>query len=500
MEMRIDRRNDDSEPTIYVVSDLHLAPIAPEDGIWLRYLTRPFIPDERVVAFFEEIAAAPAAELVLAGDVFDFDLVPSRLAEPEAGFASRWSGGDRSEEAALVRLGAILRDHPRFVEALARLLAAGVPVTILPGNHDTEIAWPAVREALLARLDDEAGRPVRERVSFAPFVYREGLCFIEHGHWHDPFNRPVDVRSGLTADGTRSRLPYGAICQRSLTNHLPAFNSTTEQSYILGVWDYTAHWLRYYAFSRKLLFGSWALGAWLALWNIVRQEVPEAGEPGPEEIDAFGVQHGLPRGAGAALQTIWPAPAIRSPGAVLRVLWLDRFLAASAACIGALVAGLLAGSAVTGALAGVLVLVLAVAALRGLYGTEVVAAYEEKLPDIARREASALDVPFLVLGHVHTAGSHPFGAGQPGGYLNAGAWCAGYLDPECTRPAYPRFTYVTVDPKERTAKLCQQTDAGASPLAPPLHARPRPVPTERLAPAAHDPHRPAPAPAREEAA
>lgn len=475
--------------TTFILSDLHLAPPAEEDGVWHRYLTEAFFPDDRAAALFEEIAAqGPAAELILAGDTFDFDLVRGRAADPWGGPLARWTGAARTAGAAVRRLDAILDRHPVFERALARVLAAGVRVVILAGNHDAELAWPEVHERLQARLararaeagpGGGAGAP---RPAFEPwFVHRPGLFFVEHGHQHDPFSRPVDVRSGLDARRAAARLPFASICQRALTNHLGSFNSTVEASYILGVRGYVAHWWRYHALSGRSLFFTWLFGAKLALLNVVRQEWREPGAPPPEALEAYAAARGLPPGAGAALARLQPAAAIRDPVAVLRELWLDRV--AALALAGAL-AALLALAGVPGPLAlgiGAAALVALLAGLALRHGGSSVAAYAADLPAAAERIAAAARVPFVVHGHTHGALVVPFradGAAASGGgaYLNAGAWSAGFLDPECTRPAHERFTFVEIDGRRAEARLCRQDAAGrtviATAAAPPAPATP----------------------------
>lgn len=155
---------------IFVISDLHLGGTRPAmmsfaDILagFIRALPDRAGPDEDIV-------------LVLAGDVVDF------LAIERDGHAEAFtSDPDRAVEKLDL---AITRDAPVFA-ALRDHVSARHGLTILVGNHDLELALPAVQHALLRHL--------RCRPDAVHFVddgraWRFGPVLIEHGNRYDDAN------------------------------------------------------------------------------------------------------------------------------------------------------------------------------------------------------------------------------------------------------------------------------------------------------------------------
>jgi len=130
-------------PTDYLASDVHLGAV-------------PAATERRFVSFLEHVGSAGARSLLLAGDLFDFwfeygPVIPGK--------------------------------HFRVLAALAALVDAGIPVTLVGGNHD---AW--------------GGRFLREEVGVR---YTVGLLRTELG------GRPALVAHG---DGLgRGDLKYRAL-------------------------------------------------------------------------------------------------------------------------------------------------------------------------------------------------------------------------------------------------------------------------------------------------
>jgi UDP-2,3-diacylglucosamine pyrophosphatase LpxH len=144
--------------------------------------------------FVAEIASGPTpVELVINGDFLDFVQAPP------------WEGPELStetatgvpvcftEEQSLAKLEAIVGAHRPVFTALADLLAAddANQVVILPGNHDADFFWPAVRSRMEELLcGSDPGKRARLRFHLEQ-VYRPPPCpdvWIEHGHQHDRCN------------------------------------------------------------------------------------------------------------------------------------------------------------------------------------------------------------------------------------------------------------------------------------------------------------------------
>ena len=144
--------------TYYLISDLHIG----GDG----GLGRCDFEDELIV-FLQEIATGPQpAELVIVGDAFGF-----------------W---ELTERAGSSKLATVAEQHPALFRQL-RETGERVTITLLPGNHDYDLACVPAYKAELARYN----------VRLEPVVYitREAAgrrIWIEHGNQYDDFNRFPD--------------------------------------------------------------------------------------------------------------------------------------------------------------------------------------------------------------------------------------------------------------------------------------------------------------------
>lgn len=196
-----------------VISDFHLAD-GQESGLlnpWenfhhdaklaelLRYYSTDYYEDEDV-------------ELIINGDFFDLLQV-------------RYDGGfpdEITEEIGVAKLDATLEGHPIVVRALADFI--DVPkkrITILPGNHDIELVFPACRRLLCEYL---TGKPEDERVRFIvdkPYYEFDGIQ-VHHGMQFEAMNR-FNWKRLLLTRGRRKpilNLPWGSIYLLRVLNRL----------------------------------------------------------------------------------------------------------------------------------------------------------------------------------------------------------------------------------------------------------------------------------------
>jgi UDP-2,3-diacylglucosamine pyrophosphatase LpxH len=239
---------------LVVVSDLHI-------GRGLNPETRRYFPLETF--FFDAdfrgfcqwlVARAQTRgrgfKLIINGDGFDFLRIHDALGplsnEPTKRFSS-----ELTPQSAARLVTEILAGHTDFVGGLADVVASGNELIILPGNHDLEVHWAQVQEAIVAaiRASLKAGASVVDaegaaavgvvdtiddavaRVTFSPwFHYEPNRVWIEHGCQYDPenaFRFPLRGRlgddPGFTPEGEVD-LPLGNFFQRYLYN---AFGSIT---------------------------------------------------------------------------------------------------------------------------------------------------------------------------------------------------------------------------------------------------------------------------------
>src|SRR5256714_3337742 len=161
------------------LSDLHLGGGGSTD---------PFDDDAALVALIDDLAAAaragaPARRLVLLGDTLDLVVTGA------SGHGGR---------AAMTGLRRIAGAHGEVFASLRRGIAAGVRVELVPGNHDAELALPAVREGLLRLVG---------RVRVRPWlIHVPGLVLAEHGQQHHCLDRFLGL-PGLATGAARSLGP-----------------------------------------------------------------------------------------------------------------------------------------------------------------------------------------------------------------------------------------------------------------------------------------------------
>jgi UDP-2,3-diacylglucosamine pyrophosphatase LpxH len=175
-------------PDLVVLADLHMG----EGQVRGRISDREHFTFDREFADLvqhlvrrQKRAGGRKLQLVLAGDTFDFWFV----SRPPSG--ERWldKGVRRdyrpTERDAQQKLRRIWQEHLSFFGALRELLAAGHDVVFLAGNHDQEINFPGVRQALQEML---ATRGLRGRLRFERWIELEGGALVEHGQRYDPLN------------------------------------------------------------------------------------------------------------------------------------------------------------------------------------------------------------------------------------------------------------------------------------------------------------------------
>ena len=182
----------------FVVSDMHLTEAHEPDEVrplWMAYKRRDFFIDEEFAAFLDHVEqkADGPIELILNGDIFDFDsvmAVPSKDRHIE--WLERARGLGSEEWKSQFKMRAIIDDHPRWFEALGAFVARGHKAVFVIGNHDVELYWPSVQRMICEALgapyplnigDEDQGEPV---VFCNWFYLSGGDTYVSHGHQYDP--------------------------------------------------------------------------------------------------------------------------------------------------------------------------------------------------------------------------------------------------------------------------------------------------------------------------
>ena len=171
---------------VIILSDTHIGsgPLDDFDSILQEHLCR----------FLDQWAKDPSAiEIVINGDFLEFVQ------------ASPWEGHELrshtvaglplcfTQDQSLTKLDAIVLAHSPVFDALGKFLAAKEEnrLTILPGNHDADLFWPAVHTRLTERISGGKAGLRQQVIVHLEQVYRPASrpsLWIEHGHQHDPCN------------------------------------------------------------------------------------------------------------------------------------------------------------------------------------------------------------------------------------------------------------------------------------------------------------------------
>ncbi len=165
---------------LVLLSDLHLGSGAEAAG-WGPGFADEFDGDDAFPEFLAYLSTRddPPDRLVLLGDTVDFLRVP--VSGSRAGLYAR------TDAEAVGQLDRVALAHPRVFAALAEALRAGVAIDVVVGNHDLELARPAVRDRLRALLLPAGSAAAAGRLRVHQWGYHlPGLLYAEHGnHFHD---------------------------------------------------------------------------------------------------------------------------------------------------------------------------------------------------------------------------------------------------------------------------------------------------------------------------
>jgi UDP-2,3-diacylglucosamine pyrophosphatase LpxH len=167
----------------------------------------------RLARLVDRLAARAArargsTSLVLMGDTVDLVEVADGSRDPLGG---RLAPGDG---VACAKLNRIAAAHPQLFSALGHLALAGGSVELIVGNHEQQLARPAVQEHLRdLLLPPGAPDSARRRIGFHPFaLYLPGVLYAEHGHRYHAINAaPPALRAHLEDSDERIMHPLGSL-------------------------------------------------------------------------------------------------------------------------------------------------------------------------------------------------------------------------------------------------------------------------------------------------
>lgn len=429
-----------------VVSDIHLSdaePPHPSNPLWKRYKRPKFFVDSsfrNFLHYLEKTIAEPI-ELVLNGDIFDFDSVMAIPKDP--GFKLSWleraRGLATEEKKSAFKISVILEDHPIWVEALQEFLGHGHHLIFVMGNHDVELHWPTVRERILAALDPEQKN--RTRIRFCEWFYISNEdTLIEHGNQYDSYNLCSNPINPLIRKGNRIfvRTPFGNLAGKFMLNGMGLMNPHAESSFIKNsAFEYFVFYLKYVFKVQPLLLLTWFWSAMATLiYSLSEGFLPAMTDP----LTIHSRVEGIAGRANAHPSLVWSLrelhshPAIFNPLKILRELWLDRaIMLALIVFVSLQFFGFLN-------LFATLSVWWFIVPVAGLLPMFIFYARTVK-PEVAETQRQALTAAPLaarlagvsrtIQGHTHIEG-HCWLDGIE--YLNTGTWSPAFHDVECTQP------------------------------------------------------------------
>ena len=329
-------QNTDSYHTV-VVSDFHLSdaePVHEKNPLWKRFKRKEHFIDDSFHTFISDIlkeTQGEKVELILNGDIFDFDSVTRIPNHPDfsVSFFEKLRGLWSEERKSRFKIREILRDHSGFVESLKDFLAKDHRIVFVVGNHDVELHWPGVQEEILNSVSPLSS--LRGNIRFCEWFYVSGGdTLVEHGNQYDAYcvvSNPVHplIRMGRKL---YVRIPFADIAGRYMINGIGLMNPHVESSFIKSsMWDYLVFFYKYGMRIQPLMGWSWLWGAIATLFASLRHGfLPPVKDPLLVEarINEISGRANSRSEVARGLKEIHAFPAIFNPIQIARELWLDR--------------------------------------------------------------------------------------------------------------------------------------------------------------------------------
>lgn len=458
-----------------IISDLHLTDAEPSrprkkvrHRLWKKFKTKEFFIDKQLCEFLFEIekkAQGQNIELILNGDIFDFDSVMALPVKPIYHF--HWIETRRGlfpkEDRSVFKMNVILEEHSEFIHELKNFILRGHSLVIIPGNHDVELHFPKVQKAFFDTLN--LPESAASRVRFVKWFYiSENDTLIEHGHQQDPYCLCENPLNPFLVDYNelRIRLPFGNVACRYIMNGMGLFNPHVEKNYIMSLGEYLTFFVKYLITTQPLIMWTWLWGSVATLIHVTKDRFSEPFKPLKKFEDIVketALASQTDPSVVRELQTLFATPATQNPYLIAKELWLDRaFL---------IVAGLASTFFIVSQLNyyfglslfwvfAPLLLLIPFFLFYARSVTSLVSTYKEPDELLFSQQAEITGVNRIVYGHTHIPRHEYYGSVE---HLNSGSWSPGFTNVECTEST-ERNNYVWIYPssdaaQSRKAELCQ---------------------------------------------
>lgn len=459
-----------------VVSDMHLCeaePVHPRFPLWKKFKTKEFFFDDVFADFLNHIdkkAAGETVELVMNGDIFDFDSVMSMPEKPA--FRVHWLEEKRGlfprPERSKYKIQVILRDHDVLIKALRSFVMKGHKLIFLIGNHDLEIHFPEVQEEIMKALNLDQENALRVRFTDWFYISNQDTL-IEHGNQYDPYCVCEDPINPFTQGYNYKsiRLPFGNLACRYILNGLGFFNPHVDSNYIMTLPEYIRFFMKYMIRAQPDLIIIWFWGALVTLWNSMTDRLMKSIRDPlkiEDRVNDIANRANAESRMVRELKELFVAPSSGNPFLIARELWLDRaflvFIAFFIIFEIMLVIRQLYNISFFWAFIP-LFLLLPFFLFYSKSIKSLVSSYKEPDERTLSMAAAITKVNRIIYGHTHQIRHEMIGAVE---HLNSGCWSPAFLDVECTK-SIDQKTFVWISPDQaghRQAQLLIFKDSKSS--------------------------------------
>ncbi len=431
--------------------------------------------------------------LVINGDMVDF-LAICVMPGESGDFGEEFTpdelvyGMGRRPRVARAKMEAVLDRHADFFRALVEFLGAGNRVDIVAGNHDVELQFEPVQQALVdglvalwqdSPMSRRHGAPdadtIRERIGFHPwFFYEKGVAWIEHGHQYDECSSFDNALVPVAPDGKHIATNVDAATLRYLTNRFDDVEPHSVQE-----WSFVGYLRLTLGLGVRSMFkmiGSYFsyVASLLAVWRTETRPTRanrDLREQHRAKRRRLGSQWQLSESTLTAVDRLRRRPVVGNLGRLLSVAMVDRVAINLLALLAVVLTFVFAP------------LIWAIPGTVGItVGSYLVSSWaarrrkidpESSLGAAAGRILGHVDARFVVLSHTHEPVDEELPSGRR--YFNTGTWMA------TTRPGLLRsFTHVVIrhGPHGPTARLRQWRDGASRDFTPGWVPTRRRMPTE----------------------
>ncbi len=461
-----------------IVSDLHLTEAhnsEPDNPLWKKYKTKEFFFDKDFADFLSlsekrilesSDKEKPIIELILNGDIFDFDSVTKIPEEPtyHVSWVEKRRGLFSEEEKAIFKMEVIIHDHPEWFQAIRSFLLKGHRVIFITGNHDIELLFSGVQKKLrnFFHLPEE----LKYNLRFSQWFYISNKdTLIEHGHQYDPYcvcANPIHPTL-IKYNRIHMRIPFGNLATRYMINGMGFINPYIDTNFIMSAKDYISLFFKYMARKQPFLVFTWLWSASAVLiHSIADLFYPSHKDPlkVEDKIEDIAYRSNASSRMVREMRELAVQPATSNPLMIAQELWLDRAFLFLIFLLVLFQIFSFVKLVYDISFFWMFVPLLLFTPFFIFYARSIISLvgeFKEPRERIMNYTSQISKVRRIVYGHTHRLRHEIIGVVE---HLNSGTWSPAFLDVECTK-SLSKQTCVWIEPGpdgKRIASLLEYKD------------------------------------------